>query len=296
MHGRPHRYVIGIGSQRAGSTLLHRVLAACTPVWMHPMKELHYFDVVAGATAFRMMQRLSTHLVEQAPGPRRPRWWPRGQQEPQRTAALYLECSDRFQLAQLGYERLWGPEAADFPVVGEITPEYQLLPPPAIAAMRDAVGEDARILLIRRDPVDRFLSSCVLRESFLNPDFDPGSLDEDALLEELALGSPFVRQQQNFSDYDDALRRYREVFPQVMAVDLPELAQASPSLGRRLGEFLDVPFDTSAFADAVAGRVNQLPEFQVSPETREAVARGLQEYIEIKRALVAQAQGDHPPA
>ena len=175
--------------------------------------------------------------------------------------------------------------------MGEITPEYQLLPPPAIAAMRDAVGEDARILLIRRDPVDRFLSSCVLRESFLNPDFDPGSLDEDALLEELALGSPFVRQQQN-SDYDDALRRYREVFPRVMAVDLPDLAQASPSLGRRLG-FLDVPFDTSAFADAVAGRVNQLPEFQVSPETRAAVARGLQEYIEIKRALVAQAQGDH---
>ena len=82
MHGRPHRYVIGIGSQRAGSTLLHRVLAACTPVWMHPMKELHYFDVVAGATAFRMMQRLSTHLVEQAPSPRRPRWWPRGSRNP----------------------------------------------------------------------------------------------------------------------------------------------------------------------------------------------------------------------
>ena len=39
-----HRFVIGIGSQRAGSTLLHNLLDESTSIFMHPLKELHYFD------------------------------------------------------------------------------------------------------------------------------------------------------------------------------------------------------------------------------------------------------------
>lgn len=36
-----NKFVIGIGSQRAGSTLLHKILDECTNIFIHPVKELH---------------------------------------------------------------------------------------------------------------------------------------------------------------------------------------------------------------------------------------------------------------
>ena len=54
------RFVIGIGSQRAGSTLLHRILEQCTDIFMHPVKELHYYDTlfeVRGARALRVFSK-----------------------------------------------------------------------------------------------------------------------------------------------------------------------------------------------------------------------------------------------
>jgi hypothetical protein len=35
-----NRFVLGIGSQRAGSTLMHHALEASTDVFIHPLKEL----------------------------------------------------------------------------------------------------------------------------------------------------------------------------------------------------------------------------------------------------------------
>ena len=43
-----NRFVLGIGSQRAGSTLLHHCLDVASDVFMHPLKELHYFDTLHG--------------------------------------------------------------------------------------------------------------------------------------------------------------------------------------------------------------------------------------------------------
>ena len=46
MDKHKNNFVIGIGSQRAGSTLLHKILDSCTDIFMHPIKELHYYDTL----------------------------------------------------------------------------------------------------------------------------------------------------------------------------------------------------------------------------------------------------------
>ena len=40
-------FLIGVGSQRAGSTLLYRILnKSVNGIFMHPVKELHFFDSI----------------------------------------------------------------------------------------------------------------------------------------------------------------------------------------------------------------------------------------------------------
>ena len=59
------KFVIGIGSQRAGSTLLYTILEQCTPIYMNPVKELHYFDTLFGVRHPNVLQKFSTNQLNQ---------------------------------------------------------------------------------------------------------------------------------------------------------------------------------------------------------------------------------------
>ncbi len=59
MQSASQKFVIGIGSQRAGTTLLHTILSECTPVFMHPLKELHYFDTLFDTRDIQLLRGVS---------------------------------------------------------------------------------------------------------------------------------------------------------------------------------------------------------------------------------------------
>ena len=58
-----NKFVIGIGSQRAGSTLLYTILEQCTPIYMHPVKELHYFDTLFNVRNPSVLHKFSVHQL-----------------------------------------------------------------------------------------------------------------------------------------------------------------------------------------------------------------------------------------
>ena len=56
-----NKFVIGIGSQRAGSTLLHRIISECTQVFTHPIKELYYYDTLFNVRKDEFLKKLASN-------------------------------------------------------------------------------------------------------------------------------------------------------------------------------------------------------------------------------------------
>ena len=63
MKSGTHRFIIGIGSQRAASTLLHTLLSDSSDAFMHPVKELHYFDTLFGVRPQEALTEFSTRQL-----------------------------------------------------------------------------------------------------------------------------------------------------------------------------------------------------------------------------------------
>lgn len=303
---RRQKYVVGIGSQRAGSTLLAQLLDDCTPVYIHPQKELHYFDTVAGnrpldwlrdylETNQRIAEQRSAGLAGLArQAGRRVRDAGRTvsgrgevvrasrirERNQRHTTELILSCASAEDLARIPYVDLFAPAAGTYPMVGEITPEYQLLDGTGVARMRAVVGADARIILLRRDPVRRILSSFVLLRGYLKSgEVEASQLDEEGLLDMIEEDGLFIRQQYAFSDYDTAARRYREYFDNVLEIEMADLIAGDDAVRQGLAHLLGVHIDRRRYTRAVSTRFNSFGDPRFSDELVSAVERGFADYL-----------------
>ena len=142
-------FFVCIGAQKAGTTWLARMLVRHPDLFMTPVKEIHYFDHIAGITQ---------HLSDRRRRARRRKhyqrlwtqWhrWPelRGQGRWYR-AYLANPIDDRWykSLFQLRQGRRFA---------GEATPEYALIGAEGFAHMR-RLAPDMRVLYILRNPVER---------------------------------------------------------------------------------------------------------------------------------------------
>ena len=151
-------FLFGLGATKAGTSWLHRYLAAHPDCAMPPNKELHYFDRIDSGTLDRELQlvrarraRLAQELVDARPG--------------QRAGLIAgIDALDRWAgvLAQGGedagaYRAFLLHGAAGRQVVGDITPAYALLSPATLARMQ-GIAADTRFVYLLRDPVDRLWS------------------------------------------------------------------------------------------------------------------------------------------
>lgn len=303
---RRQKYLVGIGSQRAGSTLLAHLLDECTPVYIHPQKELHYFDTVTGnrpldwlreylETNQRIAEQRSVGLAGLARrAGRRVRdtgrtltgrasvvQASRVRERNQRwTTEMVLSCASAEDLARIPYVDLFAPAAGTYSMVGEITPEYQLLDDTGVARMRAVIGSDARIILLRREPVARILSSFVLLRGYLSSgEVEASQLDEEGLLEMIEEDGLFIRQQYAFSDYDTASRRYREYFDNVLEIEMADLIAGDDAVRKSLADLLGVHIDKRRYARTVSTRVNSFGDPRFSEELVSAVERGFADYL-----------------
>jgi hypothetical protein len=255
------QFVIGIGAQRAGTTTLHQILERCTPVFMHPYKELHYFDTVHGIRDAAASRTFATSLLgkgchappfgEQRYAADDPRAW---------TFVRTCTLLSRAAVHEIDYRDLFLPGGTGCGLFGEITPEYMLLDKKGVEGMRRVVGGDARLILMVRNPVQRLISGFKLlmhnRVDGRQP-VNPGAL----LTHHLETHSRFIQRQDAYNDYVRSIQLFDALFPgRLLVLRYDSLFDDREGLRLRLEQFLGEPVDAEEFSRVTDVRYNSLGE------------------------------------
>ncbi|RVU83387.1 hypothetical protein EOL70_16810 [Leucothrix sargassi] len=253
------QFVIGIGSQRAGSTLLHRVLDECTDIFMHPVKELHYYDTLFGVRApevltdfsQRQLFREVDRLIEaKAFG------------YVDKKYKCFLRANkllSTLDVRDIEYMDLYRPCISGNQYFGEITPEYMILPEEGVAKLASDLGKETKIILISRNPTERFISAFKLLKNYNNPNYDSSLFSED--LESTLLDMPeWVAQQTELNDYESALKKYRKYFDSVLFLSLETIIDDPNSFATELEQFLGVAVNKERLGGVMGNKVNAMSE------------------------------------
>jgi len=154
---------IGIGMERAGTSWLFTQIASHPEIWVPPLKELHFFDVIDPQAKY-LKHRYRYHLpsrIKQKFAPfvdttRRPEFHKNSYWE-------YLQWDARFFTGVMSlewYVRLFDEKFTKGRVCGEITPAYSNLTPETIAKIIE-INPDMKFLLMVRDPAKRIWSGII---------------------------------------------------------------------------------------------------------------------------------------
>ena len=145
---------LGIGAPRSGTTWLHLNLRSHPQLWLPPLKELHYWDILQpSAKRDYPVRETSVSLLRM--------YWTwkhyraiayqtlRGRATPSWAMRFAFGVrSDRWYTSLFPTDRL----------AGEITPGYMLLPPHVIERIR-GINPDLKAILLLRNPVSRAWSN-----------------------------------------------------------------------------------------------------------------------------------------
>jgi hypothetical protein len=260
-----HRFIIGIGSQRAASTLLHRLIGESSDVFMHPVKELHYFDTLFGV---RSQEALTDFSLRQL-----------GREVERIVSATdYKFIGRRYKcflrstkilatqpVEKIDYLDLYRPFLKERPLLGEVTPEYMLFDEEQVARMRAVVGQDASIILMCRNPVDRVLSAAKLFNTYNNLRMDDIQLGAwlQRMIDE---NSSWIQAQDRYNDYERAIRVYGTAFPRFLALSYERLIESPDEAAKRIAEVCGTPVDQHKFREGLATVSNSLGD-RSAPDT-----------------------------
>lgn len=256
------KFVIGIGSQRAGSTLLSKVLEECTSIFSHPIKELHYYDTLFQVRHSEVLRKFSRNQLK--------RLHDDGFEASNKRDECFVRAnrllSER-EVSNIDYIDLFRPCIQGNEYLCEITPEYMILPEEGVARMRDNLGRDAKIILLARNPTQRFISSVKLLKSYGGRKYDSKNLEQD-ILNTLERMPDWVDQQDRLNDYQLAYERFGEFFDDVLLLAYDDLFKRPLKTASKLQSFLDVPFNSNRYLSIVERKVNGLGETgQISEKT-----------------------------
>lgn len=142
-----------IGAQKAGTSWLFTKLQQHPQVWMPPVKELHYFDHLYVPENRRWTAGHIRRSVKQSI-----KWHATHVDEINLDHVAYMaSLADQSIFTEDWYGRCFNRPAARGKVLGDITPEYCMVPDEGIAYLRKLLGS-VKIIYIVRDPFDRALS------------------------------------------------------------------------------------------------------------------------------------------
>ncbi|MBK8815443.1 MAG: sulfotransferase [Methylococcaceae bacterium] len=252
-----NKFIIGIGSQRAGSTLLHRILEQCSPIYMNPVKELHYFDTLYGVRHPNVLHKFSTNQLnaEITRIVNAKNFGFLNQRFKNSLRTNFLLSTKKIQDIQ--YIDLFRPCVAENAFLGEITPEYMILPKEGIKKMRETIGANAKIILLARNPVKRFISAFKLLMYGHGADM---SRFEEQLLSSVSAKSEWMNVQDSFNDYETALINYQQEFEHVLMLSYDSLFCNAEKTAEKITEFLGIPLEVDTYKTIIATKVNSLEE------------------------------------
>lgn len=255
-----HRFIIGIGSQRAGSTLLHSLLESSSEVFMHPLKELHYFDTLYGYRSSQALQEFSDRQIVR---------------EIDRIVSsndlefvknnrykCYLRTNRllaRLPIEKINYLDLFRPNLKNHQLLGEVTPEYMLFNEESIVKMREIIGDDAGIVLICRNPVRRFLSAVKLMNSYNNLQMNDDAANEwiEYMLDS---DNAWIQAQDKYNNYAAAIDLYSQKFSKFIAISYDNLIKKPISAAKKISEITNISINEKIFSQGLEKIVNNLGE------------------------------------
>jgi len=214
-----------IGAPRCGTTWLHHALRQHPDIFLPPVKELRHF---AGTRSATEHQSQAEQILQLNLSP------------PERLFAEKWQAYDSSD--DQSFEDLFNSVSAHtaYVAMGEISPIYCTLGHQKVARLKRAVGADAKIIFLMRNPIERDISHLALLAS--NEARAVETLDDARGI----LSRPSFSKR---SDYERTLRIWKEAFGEEnLLVAFPEQIKEAPlDLIRRICEFLKVEFREKYF-------------------------------------------------
>ncbi|MDX2157117.1 MAG: sulfotransferase [Hyphomicrobiaceae bacterium] len=250
-------YFVGIGAQKSGTTWLARMLAAHPDIFITPVKEIHYFDHIAGITEQlsdkkrrsrhrKYHQRMWTQLSRFSEHRSQWSWWRDYMGSP---------------IDDAWYRRLFAHRGgATF--AGEITPEYAILGKQGLAHIK-RLAPTARVVFIMRNPVDRMWSQ-VLHQC-RSRGLDANRQTTEAIVAMLA--EPRFGE---LGDYAATLDDMKAVFrsDQTLALFYEDMHQDRLAALRQVCGFIGTRFDAAYFPE-LGRRFNRSQQAALPAPVRE---------------------------
>jgi len=270
---------IGIGMERAGTSWLFTQLAFHPEIWVPPLKELHFFDVIdpkARYLTHRYSYHLKSRLKQKAAPfmdmPHRPEFQKNSYGE-------YLRWDCNFFCGKFNvewYKRLFAPRFTKGRVCGEFTPAYSNLTQDTIRLILD-MNPNVKFLLMVRNPIQRLWSGLVHHFRHVeNRRFE--TVTEDQMIDFLKNSAAMNR-----SDLASILETWQQnVDPRQLFIQPFEAISLAPSqLIQLTYEFLGVDTEFLPPEEFYLKKINAYTEedFETPPRVaqylQESCARGL---------------------
>ena len=214
----------GVGAEKCGTTWLWQMFRDHPDIGVPVPKELRFFAHRSLNTGFENFSALQKLLTDHRTAPR---------------TAIFLErVATELRIAFGGdqaYLKIFGALVGI--AVGDVSPQYCLLPDDGVAHMK-SLAPNAKIIFMIRDPVDRAISGGKMNARKVHD-----TLTDDTV-REVAMNSF----QLGMSRYSGQLDKFEKYFPGRVFTGFLEDVIAQPlALLEQLCKFLEVPFDASYF-------------------------------------------------
>ncbi|MBK9162194.1 MAG: sulfotransferase domain-containing protein [Nitrosomonadales bacterium] len=239
-------FLLGVGSQKAGTTWLYKFLNGHPCTDMGFAKEYHVFDALyVPACSYIIENRMREANELYCKGV-----FPFDSRSPVFRLLDFCGNPDNY----FNYFRDLVNRDTNVLLTGDITPSYSGLPVEALQLIKAGLegrGFRVRVILIMRDPIDRCISAARLH--FKMRGLLPSADEENALLRDVYDSEGFrIR-----TRYDMTIRNLESVFSgdQIAYSFYESLFNASSI--RRLAEFLSIPLE--------------MPDFTYNPNPSRAV-------------------------
>lgn len=233
-----------IGSQRAGTTWLHRMLLKHPHIFVTPIKELHYFDNVDAGTGQIQLEKIYNNDLWSRPFYDKERYFRNREKFLKKLISLQLSYPQIYWYLKFYASKTFNLKwyQSLFPingqVRGELTPAYSILDERVIQKIR-SMNAEIKIIYILRNPLDRFKSA--IRNNLKKRKI---KRDKETVIK-------FIKQQLNNkrSYYYQNLERFYKVFPkeQILVLFFEEMTSSPQQYLKKITSFLEV--DTFDFQD-----------------------------------------------
>ncbi len=260
-------FLLGIGSQRAGSTLLHKLLSRATnDIFMHPVKELHYFDSLFGIRSPQALTDFSAAQlakVVESLGLKTEK----DEQVLSKPMQCYVRANRILSTRKINaveYQDLFRPCLQGREWLGEITPEYMLMNAEQIQLAQDVLAADRIVVaLMVRHPARRYLSAFKLQQVYMRNSDEAVEHDHSALLEKfkqsLRSEDGWNHCQDRYNHFAETVERWQSHFgDDFLVLSIDQLVGDTTAALKKIIERTGFQFDQRAVQAVMKNKVNDV--------------------------------------